>query len=113
MSEGIKKFIGEWVSPQGIVVVIGFAIWLAQLNFGFLSQSKQIAVLQENAKSTEELNTKQNEQILLTAEVLKEVVVKLEKLDDRFSKHIELPAHPIAGEKLNRLEQEVEALQKE
>ena len=112
MSEGIKKFIGEWANPQGIVVVIGFIIWLVQLNFGFLSHSKQIAILQENAKLTESINTKQNEQILLTAQILKDAVVKLEKLDDRFSNHASLPAHPIAEEKLNRLEREFETLQK-
>lgn len=43
MSEFVKIIL-EWITPSGIVIIIGFIIWLVQLNHWVISLKKESGV---------------------------------------------------------------------
>ena len=44
----VLDFLNKWISPFTVTAVIGFIIWLVQLNAATLGQESRISVVEQN-----------------------------------------------------------------
>jgi len=49
----VLDFLNKWISPFTITAVIGFIIWLVQLNAATLGQESRISVMEQNINHIE------------------------------------------------------------
>lgn len=103
------RLMVHWSSPAGVVVIIGFVIWLIQLNMGFVAISKDIAVLKEkHHQQTQALQTIQRNADK-TSLILNGVVNRLEDAVNDLEDHNEQSQEwkrkiLLNEEKVNRLD---------
>ena len=75
----VQAWVDRWFSPQTVVVIVGFIIWLVQLNFAVMTLTDAMAKLDGT------VNTNSRNHIE-TSSVLNRTVILLDNMDRRMEK---------------------------
>lgn len=73
----LKSFVDKWVTPAGMLVILGFVIWLAQLNWHALEatakNAEQDIIQKEILAQQVEVSTNVQQTAILLSQVVEEV----------------------------------------
>lgn len=73
----------KWVNPTTILAVLGGIIWGIQLNIAVITHTSEIAKLEEYYKQQTEVAHAHSIQIAETTVILKSLVDRIERIEDR------------------------------
>lgn len=104
----LAKLLGDWLSPQGLIVILGFIIWLVQLNIGYSQLKEDSGELRASFSHLAEMVEKQMVHLERVAVLLDNTASTVAKVNRDCEAHRAQSAHPVASEKIRRLEREHE-----
>lgn len=81
------KWWDKWINPTTMLAVLGGIVWGIQLNFAVITQTSDIAKLEELSDARQVVNTQQNTQLTRISVILGQVVDKLDGVEDYDDEH--------------------------
>lgn len=87
MDQRVPKWWDKFVSPAGMLMLLGGIVWGIQLNVAVMQHTSELSAIHERAQSSAAMNQEQNMQLTRISLILSTLVDDVDDVQDDNSSH--------------------------